>query len=103
MSPAPYEATLLIAEIAKERGIKVTLVDANTAPQPPPKARIFREWIDKQGVEYVPNQRIVRIVLEKRTVVTDKGESFEFNLLSILPRNLAPAFVRNAGLGATFM
>jgi NADPH-dependent 2,4-dienoyl-CoA reductase/sulfur reductase-like enzyme len=40
----------------------------------PPKARIFKEWLDKVGVEYVPNNRVVRVDPEKREVETDKGE-----------------------------
>ncbi|MFN3804661.1 MAG: FAD-dependent oxidoreductase [Pyrobaculum sp.] len=101
--PAPYEVTLLTAEAVKAKGVKVTLIDANANPQPPPKAKIFREWIDKQGVEYISGQKVVRVDPAAKVVETDKGEKFSFDLISILPRNLAPAFVRNAGLGATFM
>ena len=59
--PAPYVVTLLAADLVKELGrggrVKITLVDANANPQPPPKARVFKEWLDKVEVEYVPNNR----------------------------------------------
>ena len=104
--PAPYEVTLLAADLVKELGrsgrVKITLVDANANPQPPPKARIFKEWLDKMGVEYVPNNRVVRVDPEKREVETDKGEKFKFDLLSVLPRNFAPGFVREAGLARQY-
>jgi len=101
--PAPYEVTNLIAEAVQGKGVMVVLIDANSQPQPPPKARYFKEYLDKHGVEYVPSQRIVRVDVEKREVETDKGERFKFDLLSILPRNVAPSFVRQAGLGKQFM
>jgi NADPH-dependent 2,4-dienoyl-CoA reductase/sulfur reductase-like enzyme len=104
--PAPYEVTLLAADLVKELGrsgkVKITLVDANANPQPPPKARIFKEWLDKVGVEYVPNNRVVRVDAENKVVETDKGEKFKFDLLSVLPRNFAPGFVREAGLAKQF-
>ncbi|RFA95643.1 NAD(P)/FAD-dependent oxidoreductase [Pyrobaculum aerophilum] len=104
--PAPYEVTLITADIIKELGrsdrVKVILVDANSQPQPPPKARIFKEWLDNVGVEYVPNSRIVRVDPEKKEVETEKGERFKFDLLSVLPRNYAPEFVRAAGLAKQF-
>jgi NADPH-dependent 2,4-dienoyl-CoA reductase/sulfur reductase-like enzyme len=104
--PAPYEITLLTADWLKELGrsgrVKITLVDANANPQPPPKARIFKEWLDKVGVEYVPNNRVVRVDAENKVVETDKGEKFKFDLLSVLPRNFAPGFVREAGLARQY-
>jgi NADPH-dependent 2,4-dienoyl-CoA reductase/sulfur reductase-like enzyme len=104
--PGPYEVTLLVADFVKELGrngkVKITLVDANATPQPPPKARIFKEWLDKVGVEYVPNNRVVRVDPTNKVVETDKGEKFKFDLLSVVPPNIAPGFVREAGLAKRF-
>jgi NADPH-dependent 2,4-dienoyl-CoA reductase/sulfur reductase-like enzyme len=104
--PGPYEVTLLVADFVKELGrsgkVKITLVDANANPQPPPKARIFKEWLDRWGVEYVPNNRVVRVDPENKVVETDKGEKFKFDVLSVLPRNFAPGFVREAGLAKQY-
>ena len=98
--------TLLTADIVRELGrgdkVKITLVDANASLQPGPKARIFKEWLDKMGVEYVPNNKVVRVDPEKKEVETDKGERFRFDVLSVLPRNFAPGFVREAGLAGQF-
>jgi NADPH-dependent 2,4-dienoyl-CoA reductase/sulfur reductase-like enzyme len=104
--PGPYEVTLLVADFVKELGrngkVKITLVDANATPQPPPKARIFKEWLDKVGVEYVPNNRVVRVDPTNKVAETDKGEKFKFDLLSVVPPNIAPGFVREAGLAKRF-
>jgi NADPH-dependent 2,4-dienoyl-CoA reductase/sulfur reductase-like enzyme len=104
--PAPYEVTLLAADLVKELGrsgrVKITLIDANASPQPPPLARIFKEWLDKMGVEYVPNNRVVRVDPENKVVETDKGEKFKFDVLSVLSRNFAPGFVREAGLARQY-
>lgn len=104
--PAPYEVALLAADLVKGLGrsgrVKITLVDANANPQPPPKARMFKEGLDKVGVEHVPNNRLVRVDPENQVVETDEGKKFKFDLLSALPRNFAPRFVRETGLARQY-
>jgi len=59
---------------------------------------MFKEGLDKVGVEYVPNNRVFRVDPGNKVVETDKGEKFKFDLLSVLPRNFASGFMREAGL-----
>ena len=45
---------------------------------------------------------MVRVDAENKVVETDKGEKFKFDLLSVLPRNFAPGFVRETGLARQY-
>lgn len=105
--PAPYEVALLSHEYLREQGktdrVNVILLDANANPQPPAKAKIFADEISKLGIDYRPSFKIVEVDAEKSEVVSDKGERVKFDLLSLLPPNVAPSFVRKAGLGARYM
>jgi sulfide dehydrogenase [flavocytochrome c] flavoprotein subunit len=106
--PGPYEIALLLAERIKKNNItgKVLLVDANGAPQPPGIAQGFRDaisitWADQ--IEYVTNQKITAVDVGAKTVTTDKGQSYKYDLLSVIPPNKAATFIREAGLGETFV
>ncbi|MEM1945686.1 MAG: FAD/NAD(P)-binding oxidoreductase [Candidatus Caldarchaeum sp.] len=103
--PAPYEVAFLSHEYLRELGKKVNVIvlDANANPQPPPKAKIFSEHMTKLGIDYRPNFKVVEVDADKSEVVSDKGERVKFDFLSLLPPNVAPGFVRRAGLGARFM
>ena len=106
--PGPYEIALLLAERIKKNNIngRVLLVDANGAPQPPGVAQGFRDAISitrADQIEYVTNQKITAIDVGAKTVTTDKGQSYRYDLLSIIPPNKAALFIKEAGLGDTFV
>jgi sulfide dehydrogenase [flavocytochrome c] flavoprotein subunit len=106
--PGPYEIALLLAERIKRQNLngKVLLVDANGAPQPPGVAQGLRDamsitWADQ--IEYVTNQRITAVDPGAKAVTTDKGQSYKYDLLSVIPPNRAATFIREAGLGDPFV
>ncbi len=106
--PGPYEIALLMAERIKKSNLngKVLLVDANGAPQPPGVAQGFRDaisitWADQ--IEYVTNQKVTAVDAGGKTVTTDKGQSYKYDLLSVIPPNKAATFIKEAGLGDPFV
>lgn len=105
--PAPYEVAMLARDFVIEQGkgdrVKVIVLDSNAGPQPPPKAAIFREHMTKLGIEYRPNFKIAEVSPEKKEVVSVDGEKVKYDILSILPPNVAPYFVREAELGTRYM
>ncbi|MCS7118172.1 MAG: NAD(P)/FAD-dependent oxidoreductase [Thaumarchaeota archaeon] len=105
--PAPYEVAMLSREFINEQGkgdrVKVTVLDSNSGPQPPPKASYFREHMTKLGIDYRPNFKIAEVNPETKEVISVDGEKVKYDVLSILPPNVAPSFVREAGLGTTYM
>jgi NADPH-dependent 2,4-dienoyl-CoA reductase/sulfur reductase-like enzyme len=106
--PGPYECALLLAERIKKGNLsgRVLLVDANGAPQPPGVAQGFRDaisltWADQ--IEYVTNQKITAVDVAAKAVTTDKGQTYKYDLLAIIPPNRAATFIREAGLGDPFV
>jgi sulfide dehydrogenase [flavocytochrome c] flavoprotein subunit len=105
--PGPYEIALLLAERIKKNNLngKVLVVDANGAPQPPGVAQGFRDaisitWADQ--IEYVTNQKITAVDVGAKTVATDKGQSYKYDLLAVIPPNRASRIIREGGLGDPF-
>ncbi|MDW8359701.1 MAG: FAD/NAD(P)-binding oxidoreductase [Candidatus Caldarchaeum sp.] len=105
--PAPYEVAMIARDFVREQGrgdrVNVIVLDSNSGPQPPAKAAIFTEHMTKLGVDYRPNFKIAEVNPETKEVIAVGGEKVKFDVLSLLPSNVAPSFVREAGLGARYM
>jgi NADPH-dependent 2,4-dienoyl-CoA reductase/sulfur reductase-like enzyme len=106
--PGPYECAALFAELIKGKGLKgmLILIDAGGAPQPPPVAKGFQDAINftyADQIEYVTNSKVVAVEPGSRTVKTDKGQSYKYDLLSLIPPNKAATFIKEAGLGDPFV
>jgi NADPH-dependent 2,4-dienoyl-CoA reductase/sulfur reductase-like enzyme len=99
--PAPYEYTLLLAEHLKKRGQgRVVLIDFWPNPQPAVVAAGFQAAMESYGdrIEYVPQARIERVDAAARKVLTDDGDEFAYDLLSLIPPNRAWRLVTDLGL-----
>lgn len=106
--PGPYECAMLYAELIKSKKLKgkVILIDAGGAPQIPPLAKGFLDAINftfADQIEYVTNSKVVAVEPGAGTIKTDKGQSFNYDLLSIIPPNKAATFIKEAGLGDPFV
>ncbi|MEN3048545.1 MAG: FAD/NAD(P)-binding oxidoreductase [Candidatus Caldarchaeales archaeon] len=105
--PGPYEVVMLARDYLMEQGkgdkVNVIVLDANPGPQPPPKAAYFREAMTKLGIDYRPNFKIAEVNPETKEVISAAGEKVKYEVLSILPPNVAPSFIREAGLGTPYM
>jgi sulfide:quinone oxidoreductase len=102
--PAPYEFALLFAERIRERKLKgkIVLLDANTAPQPPPLSGALEAALQRNRdiVEYVPALRIKALEANAKKVISEDGEAFSYDLLCLIPPHRAAPFIRTAGLVA---
>jgi sulfide:quinone oxidoreductase len=99
---------MLYAELIKRKKLKgkVILIDAAGAPQIPPLAKGFLDAINftyADQIEYVTSNKVVAVEPGPGTVKTDKGLSFKYDLLSIIPPNKAATFIKEAGLGDPFV
>jgi NADPH-dependent 2,4-dienoyl-CoA reductase/sulfur reductase-like enzyme len=106
--PGPYECAMLFAELIKTKKVKgkVILIDAGGAPQIPPLAKGFQDAINftyADEIDYVTNNKVVAVEPGSGTVKTDKGLSFKYDLLTVIPPNKAATFIKEAGLGDPFV
>jgi NADPH-dependent 2,4-dienoyl-CoA reductase/sulfur reductase-like enzyme len=100
--PASYEFALLLAERIRLRRLKarVLVLDASPQPQPAPLSAAFDgAFRGASGViEYVPAIRVARLEPGAKRVMSADGESFSYELLSLIPPHKAPRFIADAGL-----
>lgn len=103
--PGPYEVACLLREIFDRKKIKadITIVDANDKPQPGPLAQKWTGVLDAKKINYLPNSKVVEINPSGKQVITDKGEKVSYDLVSIIPPNKAATFIKDSGLGDTFV
>ena len=101
--PAPYERAFMIAEQMQKRGTKgkIIIVDANSAPTPPPIATPIlnaMKSVYAAQIEYMPSVDIKAVDMGKRALLTSEGDIPFQHANLVLPMR-ANALVRQAGLG----
>lgn len=100
--PAPYEYALQLAHLIKAKKLKgrVVLLDAWPSPQPDPLEPGLNAALGALAdtIEYVPQVKVERVDAKARTVHTAEGDSFEYDLLSLIPPNRATPLVAALGI-----
>lgn len=99
--PGPYEQAIVTAALLRRLGraeVRVVLLDPKPNPIPPVVSRTLAEAMRDLGVEYHPNTKIAEVYADRREVVTEAGERFRYDLLSINPPSTAPRFLWDSGL-----
>lgn len=102
---APYEASLLIEDELRRRGVRErTTMDMYAAePGPmgvagPAVSAAVRALIEHRGIRYHPGQQVTRVDPEARRLEFSNTTTADFDLLIYIPPHQAPAVVRAAGL-----
>ena len=100
--PAPYEFALLFAELIRQQRLKgkITLLDSSTQPQPPSLSQAIEQALRRNQdiIDYVPSARVTALDVGSRNVVTQDGEKFSYNFLSLIPPHRAALFIQEAAL-----
>ena len=100
--PAPYEYALQLALLIKAKKLKgrVVLLDAWPSPQPDPLEPGLNAALNALAdtIEYVPQVKVERVDAKARTVHTAEGDSFDYDLLSLIPPNRATPLVAALGI-----
>ncbi|MGQ0662850.1 MAG: NAD(P)/FAD-dependent oxidoreductase [Pseudomonadota bacterium] len=100
--PAPYEFALLMASRMKERKLKgkIVLLDAWPMPQPGPLGEALAAALSAHGdrIDYVAQTTVRSLDAAARKVVSDSGEEFAYDLLSLIPPNRATRLIVDLGL-----
>jgi sulfide:quinone oxidoreductase len=100
--PAPYEATMLLDDAFRRRGVRDRVRLSFTTLQPmllpnagPEGARWMAEQLDERGIEHHVGRKVDRI--EERRIVFEDGE-MEFDIAIVAPPHRAPDVVLESGL-----
>jgi len=100
--PAPYEFALLFAELIRQQRLKgkIILLDSTTQPQPPSLSQAIEQALlrNQDIIDYVPSARVTELDVGSRNVVTQDGEKFSYNFLSLIPPHRAALFIQEAAL-----
>lgn len=101
--PAPYEGAMLLADYFKKRDkkVEVSMVTFEGAlplmASGPDMGRFIVSELEKAGVKYVPQHRVVSVDPQSRVVKFENGE-MPYDLLIATPPHAAPQVVKEAGL-----
>jgi len=100
--PAPYEFALLFAERIRQKKLqgKIILLDSHTNPQPPSLSRAIEQAFQRNQdiIEYVPSARVTTLDVSSKRVITEDGEKFPYDFLSLIPPHRAARFIQEAEL-----
>lgn len=101
--PAPYEGAMLLSDYFKKRDkkVEVSMVTFEGAlplmASGPDMGRFIVSELEKAGVKYVPQHRVVSVDPQSRVVKFENGEMV-YDLLIATPPHAAPQVVKEAGL-----
>ena len=101
--PAPYEATMIIDDILRKRGVRENVRLQIVTPESHPLTLLGTEagmmvthLLEERGIEYHPSERVKEI--RSRSVLTASGKEISHDLLFGVPTHVSPSVVREAGL-----
>ena len=102
--PAPFEGALLLHDYLVQRGIReaaeIRVVGPMAAPVPITKemSQSILDALGKRGIEYVPNQHIIELDLERKEARLASGGSAPYDLFVGIPVHRVPEVVESSGL-----
>ena len=102
--PAPFEASFLLDEYFRDRGIRDSVEMVTTFPMQRPVpvtaevSQMFRDALVARGVQELPQQRVTHIDPAGRTAHLATGETLGFDLFVGIPVHRAPDPLPESGL-----
>jgi len=101
--PAPYEASMIIDDILRKKGVRENVRLQIVTPEPQPltilgaeAGRMVTRLLEERGIKYHPSERVKEV--RSRSVLTVGGKEVSHNLLFGVPTHVSPSVVREAGL-----
>ncbi len=101
--PAPYEASMIIHEVLRKRGVreKVKLQIVTPEPHPltilgPEAGKMVTSLLEDRGIEYHPSEKVKEI--QQKGVLTEGGKEIFHDWVFAIPIHLAPSVLKDSGL-----
>jgi sulfide:quinone oxidoreductase len=102
---APHEGAMLIEDFFSSRGLREkVLIDLFTPePQPLPVAgpelgNAVKNMLDKKGISFHPSMQLDSVDTKSKKLLFNGKESFEYDLLIVIPPHQAPEAIRKSEL-----
>lgn len=102
---APHEASMLIDDLFRKRGLrdKVDLHIFTPEPQPMPVAgpilgEAVKQMLTAKGVNFHPMHKLTAVSLQTHELLFEGKGSFKYDLLITIPPHQGPKLIREAGL-----
>ena len=102
---APYEATMLIDDHCRRRGIsdrtRIDMFAAESGPMAvtgPEVSAGVRQMVEEKGIAYHPDHQVTEVDPQTRRITFENGAAADFDLLAFVSPHRAPHVVRDAGL-----
>ena len=100
--PAPYEASLIIDDILRNRGVRKAVKLQLITPEPHPltilgseAGRKLTDLLTDRGIEYHPAEKVREI--RRKSTLTESGE-FPHDLVLAIPVHVVPQVLIDSGL-----
>ncbi len=101
--PAPYEASMIIDDVLRKRGVreKVKLQIVTPEPHPltilgPEAGKMVTALLEERAIAYYPSEKVKEI--QQKGVVTEGGKEILHDRVFAVPIHLAPSVLKDSGL-----
>jgi sulfide:quinone oxidoreductase len=102
---APHEGAMLIEDFFRAKGLrdKVEISLFTPEPQPLPVAgpelgNAVKSMLDKKGIRFHPSMQLNSVDTRSKQLVFNGKETFEYDLLVVIPPHQAPEVIGKSGL-----
>jgi len=100
--PAPYEASMIIDDVLRKKGVrdKVKIQIVTPEPHPltilgPDAGKAVVTLLEERGIEYHPAQKVIDI---RRNSVATESKEVPHDLVLAIPTHVAPSILKESGL-----
>lgn len=100
--PAPYEASMIIDDILRKKGVRNRVKIQIVTPEPhpltilgPDAGKAVVKLLEGRGIEYYPAQKVIDI--RRNSVVTESKE-VPHDLVLAIPTHVAPSILKQSSL-----
>ncbi len=101
--PAPYEASMIIHDVLRKRGVREKVKMQIVTPEPhpltilgPQAGMMVTELLKDRGIAYHPAKKVTEI--QQKSVITESGEQIPHDWIFAIPIHFAPSILKDSGL-----
>lgn len=100
--PAPYEATMIIDDVLRKRGVRENVRLQVVTPEPhpltilgPDAGKVVKAQLEERGIAYYPATKTKEI--RQKSIVTEDGQEISHNWIFAIPKHVVPSVLRDSG------